>query len=40
LARALIAGEPWAIPATWNRFAPSVYGIANRAARKIAARLA
>jgi len=31
LARALIAGEAWAIPATWNRFAPSVYGIANRA---------
>ena len=31
LARALIAGEPWAVPATWNRFAPSVYGIAHRA---------
>src|SRR5213083_2543178 len=31
LARALIESEAWAIPATWNRFAPSVYGIANRA---------
>jgi RNA polymerase sigma-70 factor (ECF subfamily) len=31
LARALIAGQAWAIPATWNRFAPIVYGIANRA---------
>jgi RNA polymerase sigma-70 factor (ECF subfamily) len=31
LARALMAGEPWAIPATWNRFAPTVYGIASRA---------
>ncbi|HEY8925228.1 MAG TPA: sigma-70 family RNA polymerase sigma factor [Polyangia bacterium] len=31
LARALIAGEPWAVPATWNRFAQSVYGIAHRA---------
>lgn len=31
LARALVAGEPWAIPATWNRFAPTVYGIASRA---------
>lgn len=31
LARALMAGEAWAIPATWNRFAPVVYGIASRA---------
>lgn len=31
LARALIAGESWATAATWNRFAPIVYGIANRA---------
>lgn len=31
LARALMAGEAWAIPATWNRFAPIVYGIASRA---------
>lgn len=31
LARALIAREAWAIPATWNRFAPIVYRIASRA---------
>jgi RNA polymerase sigma-70 factor (ECF subfamily) len=31
LARALIAGETWAAAATWNRFAPTVYGIAGRA---------
>ena len=31
LARALMAGEPWATATTWNRFAPTVYGIANRA---------
>jgi RNA polymerase sigma-70 factor (ECF subfamily) len=31
LARALIAGEPWATATTWNRFAPIVYGIASRA---------
>ena len=31
LARALIAGEPWAPAMTWNRFAPTVYGIACRA---------
>jgi RNA polymerase sigma-70 factor (ECF subfamily) len=31
LARALIAGQAWAIQATWNRFAPIVYGIASRA---------
>ena len=31
LARALLADEGWAIAATWNRFAPVVYGIASRA---------
>lgn len=31
MARALIAGETWAIAATWNRFAPMVFGMANRA---------
>ena len=31
LARALVAGEPWATATTWNRFAPVVYGIASRA---------
>jgi RNA polymerase sigma-70 factor (ECF subfamily) len=31
LARALIAGEPWAATVTWNRYAPAVYGIASRA---------
>ena len=31
LARALMAGEPWATATTWNRFAPTVYGIASRA---------
>jgi RNA polymerase sigma-70 factor, ECF subfamily len=31
LARALIAGEAWAITTTWNRFAPMVYGMASRA---------
>jgi len=31
LARALIAGQPWAAGATWNRFAPVVYGIVRRA---------
>jgi RNA polymerase sigma-70 factor (ECF subfamily) len=31
LARALIAGEPWAHAATWNRFAPLVFNIACRA---------
>jgi RNA polymerase sigma-70 factor, ECF subfamily len=31
LAKALIAGEPWATSMTWNRFAPIVYGIASRA---------
>ncbi|MES1172427.1 MAG: sigma-70 family RNA polymerase sigma factor [Bacteroidota bacterium] len=31
LARALIAGDAWATAATWNRFAPMVYGIASRA---------
>jgi RNA polymerase sigma-70 factor, ECF subfamily len=31
LARALIAGEPWATAATWNRFAPMVFGMASRA---------
>ena len=31
LARALMAEEAWAIPATWNRFAPVVYGIAGHA---------
>ena len=31
LARALIAGERWAPAATWNRFAPMVFGMASRA---------
>jgi RNA polymerase sigma-70 factor, ECF subfamily len=31
LSLALIAGHAWAAPATWNRFAPMVYGIASRA---------
>jgi RNA polymerase sigma-70 factor, ECF subfamily len=31
LARALVAGEPWAHPATWNRFAPLVFNMAWRA---------
>ncbi len=31
LARALIAGEPWAHPVTWNRFAPLVFNMAWRA---------
>ena len=31
IARALIAGEKWAIAATWNRFAPMVFGMASRA---------
>ena len=31
LARALMAGAAWAPAAAWNRFAPTVYGIANRA---------
>jgi RNA polymerase sigma-70 factor, ECF subfamily len=31
LARALVAGEGWAVATTWNRFAPTVYGIASRA---------
>jgi RNA polymerase sigma-70 factor (ECF subfamily) len=31
LALALIGGEAWAPAAAWNRFAPTVYGIANRA---------
>lgn len=31
LARALIVGETWAHAATWNRFAPLVFGMANRA---------
>lgn len=31
LAQALIAGETWATAVTWNRFAPTVYGIAARA---------
>ena len=31
LAHALKAGEEWAAAATWNRFAPVVYGIACRA---------
>jgi len=31
LARALIAGEPWAHAATWNRFAPLVFNMARRA---------
>ena len=31
LARALIAGEPWAPAATWNRFAPMVFRMASRA---------
>ena len=31
LARALMAGEAWATATTWNRFAPTVYGIASRA---------
>jgi RNA polymerase sigma-70 factor, ECF subfamily len=31
LARALIAGEPWAHAATWNRFAPLVFNMAWRA---------
>jgi RNA polymerase sigma-70 factor, ECF subfamily len=31
LARALMAGETWATATTWNRFAPTVYGIASRA---------
>jgi RNA polymerase sigma-70 factor (ECF subfamily) len=31
LARALIAGEPWAHAATWNRFAPLVFNMACRA---------
>ena len=26
-----MAGEPWATATTWNRFAPTVYGIASRA---------
>jgi len=31
LARALMAGQAWAPAAAWNRYAPTVYGIANRA---------
>jgi RNA polymerase sigma-70 factor (ECF subfamily) len=31
LALALIRGEVWAPAATWNRYAPTVFGIANRA---------
>jgi len=31
LARALIAGEPWAATVTWNRYAGMVFGIASRA---------
>ena len=31
LARALMGGQAWAPAAAWNRFAPTVYGIANRA---------
>jgi RNA polymerase sigma-70 factor (ECF subfamily) len=31
LARALMSGEAWAIAATWNRFAPIVFGIVSRA---------
>jgi RNA polymerase sigma-70 factor (ECF subfamily) len=31
LARALMAGQDWAAGATWNRFAPVVYGIVHRA---------
>lgn len=31
LARALMAGQAWAPAATWNRYAPTVYGIASRA---------
>jgi RNA polymerase sigma-70 factor (ECF subfamily) len=31
LARALIAREPWAHAATWNRFAPMVFRMASRA---------
>lgn len=31
LAQALIAGEPWAHAATWNRFAPLVFNMAWRA---------
>jgi RNA polymerase sigma-70 factor (ECF subfamily) len=31
LARALIAGESWAHAATWNRYAPMVFGMACRA---------
>ncbi|MBC8133249.1 MAG: sigma-70 family RNA polymerase sigma factor, partial [Deltaproteobacteria bacterium] len=31
LARALMAGEPSAAAMVWNRFAPTVYGIASRA---------
>jgi RNA polymerase sigma-70 factor (ECF subfamily) len=31
LARALISGQPWAPAATWNRYAPLVYGIVSRA---------
>lgn len=31
LARALMAGEPWAHAATWNRFAPLVFNMACRA---------
>ena len=30
LARALMAGEPWAHAATWNRFAPLVFNMASR----------
>ena len=31
LARALTGGQAWAAAATWNRFAPVVYGIVRRA---------
>jgi len=31
LARALMAGQAWAPAAAWNRYAATVYGIANRA---------
>jgi RNA polymerase sigma-70 factor (ECF subfamily) len=31
LARALKGGQPWAAAATWNRFAPVVFGIVRRA---------
>lgn len=31
LARALLADEPWAPAATWNRFAPMVFRMASRA---------